>query len=545
MAECGDSTYDLIDFVNANDLQNSVLFSAQIDSINRATSKASISLVNACDALESLDLTEVEFFYHCESSTGTVEDLAFGHLAFNVGDIVYCIFSPANGNAEQRLYIIGHVDIKFTKTCAREYLIITIPYGFDLMGNPVYYYTIVDVGSKSILDLATFISQDITAPGPVSFPAAYDDAALSWINANFVNPSASPVAVTLQVRPVYSERVITEHASQPGEEPNTTVTNFTSEVDPTRYGIRTLYNIDPVYVGIPGLPSYVSTTFTSKYNQQFKSGSNNYRYEYYDALNDTSINIYLEAESSIAHDYRWTRGIWNEILDSSLDVSFSLTCKATKLDASEVTFRSKSTRFIGHVSTADALVSIPYNGGYGESYYTEIRRIGSAEGSLQSPLYWTLAGNDSKGIVTDPVLVLPPYPSASVALGSKGIYSLSKLSYNIYITEAPKYCVAVVPGSLQGAGPYDLDNTGYFECTYMSIATATLFEDIPHLENYVDNLPVSVHFQYQDSELVSLLEQVGNDLTTYAVEHRQEGYDDYIVKSAAFIVYARHLKSSL
>lgn len=162
MADCGQFEYQLIEQIGARALSTAQLLRAEINSIDRAANTADITLLDQCDATAGIDLSAVKIWYHCEFSTGTIEDLAMGHLAFNDGDIVYLVFNPAFGEVSSILYIVGHVDIHGTNRCLRpEYVVIKL--GYDLI-NPYgvvttpqgYWVTIYDAATGATLDLEAF-----------------------------------------------------------------------------------------------------------------------------------------------------------------------------------------------------------------------------------------------------------------------------------------------------------------------------------------------------------------------------------------------------
>ena len=155
---CGDSEYTMVTFADLFDLRYARIFKAVIDTVDRENNVASIVIDEDCPDLVDIDLSAVPFFYHCEDSTGTIEDLARGHLAFSDGDQVFALFVPQNGETEFRFFIIGHVDIRTNKKCEPplEYLII---YMGD-PSNPPLTVTVFDVASGCKIDLASFENLD-------------------------------------------------------------------------------------------------------------------------------------------------------------------------------------------------------------------------------------------------------------------------------------------------------------------------------------------------------------------------------------------------
>ena len=152
MAEC--PTYHLIDFVDISDMENALLLRGEINTIDSATNQANITLLDECPYVEGGGTIDVPFWYHCEDSTGTLEDLANGYKAFTEGDMVYAVFIPASGEVAQRFFIIGHVDIMGTKLCTGEYLKL-ITFG---------YVTVLDTATFSVIDINNFTITDEESP---------------------------------------------------------------------------------------------------------------------------------------------------------------------------------------------------------------------------------------------------------------------------------------------------------------------------------------------------------------------------------------------
>lgn len=176
MATCGDSEYEMIEYSDLFDLRDGKLVRAQINTINGADNTADITILDECDALSGQDLTSVPFFYHCENSKGTIEDLQQGYMAFSPYDLVYAIFIPASGDVLQRFYIIGHADIRGTNSCKPEYLLV------------VYrsFMTVINAKTGLELDLQNFVPLDSSSPeAPSELPCKLSY--LSWFSYNFRN----------------------------------------------------------------------------------------------------------------------------------------------------------------------------------------------------------------------------------------------------------------------------------------------------------------------------------------------------------------------
>lgn len=182
-----DTQYELMDFANIFDLRNARLVRAQIDTIYPDTNTAAVTLLDECTEVSALDLTQVPFFYHCDFSTGTLEDLAFGYSAFEPSQYVYMIYAPENADILERLYIIGHVDIRGTRTCCTDLIMATLPYG--KLTEEKHAITIFSPWTGTVLDMATFVNKDeLSPPKPASLPCERTEAILNWVAYNFSSP---------------------------------------------------------------------------------------------------------------------------------------------------------------------------------------------------------------------------------------------------------------------------------------------------------------------------------------------------------------------
>jgi hypothetical protein len=215
MAICDGFIYHLVELLGLPDAENSIILKAQIDDIDRVNNTADISYVTTCDP--PLTGTAVPFWFHCEFSSGTLEDLEYGHLSFKTNDLVYVIHFPAIGTApndlEERTYIVGHADMQFTRTCINEILEITQD-GYGIL---------VDIGKREIFDIDAFNErlgidpENPPAPAPdpplplpppeyscvrdgqtttCRFPAYMDAAYVTWRAAYFESSEDIPKSVT-------------------------------------------------------------------------------------------------------------------------------------------------------------------------------------------------------------------------------------------------------------------------------------------------------------------------------------------------------------
>jgi len=177
-----DYEYEQIDLATMYDLRDARLVLAQIVSVDRANNCAEITIAESCEELAGKDLSAVPFFYHCEDSTGTLEDLARGNKAFKDDEYVYCLWAPTVAELDERLYIIGHADIRVTKTCALgEYIFLRTN------GPAPYYVTIFDTSSGTTLNLEEFVNLDESSPPkPLTpFPCELTTEVVDWIAYNF------------------------------------------------------------------------------------------------------------------------------------------------------------------------------------------------------------------------------------------------------------------------------------------------------------------------------------------------------------------------
>ena len=198
MADCGESDYQAVEYSGLFDLKGAQILRAEINSIDAATNTADITLLDACEAYASRDLSEVEFFYHCEDSTGTVEDLEKGWKAFKPLDIVYVLAVPARGETPERFHVVGHVDIRGTKRCLMpEYLYIQILTGSEEVKS---FFCIFDTVSGTTLDIKDFTNLDELSPAkPASAYGVKGADVQPWVDYNF-EPTPSPQVIVPYAR---------------------------------------------------------------------------------------------------------------------------------------------------------------------------------------------------------------------------------------------------------------------------------------------------------------------------------------------------------
>lgn len=196
MADCGKLDYQLIEQVGARALDTAQLLRAEINSIDTDSNTADITLLDTCEALDGIDMSAVPFWYHCEFSSGTLEDLQKGHLAFQDGDMVYALYNSATGSAPAILHVIGHVDIRDTRVCGTsDYILIKET---NSTFHSYTYVTVFDVTAGQQLDLGTFVPLDGSPAAPAALPCVMNAAFTAWWDYNFSDPSAPlPVPFTV------------------------------------------------------------------------------------------------------------------------------------------------------------------------------------------------------------------------------------------------------------------------------------------------------------------------------------------------------------
>lgn len=169
MPDCGEYQYQAIAYRGLFDLKDAQILRAEIDSIDQANNRAAVTFLDVCESASWIDTSAVPFFYHCENSTGTIEDLANGYKAFSVGDIVYILANTGIVDvAESQAFIVGHVDQRDTNPCGDDYLAVSVLAGVS--GDTVLVRTIVDLISGNVLNLSTFVDREGSPERPASIP---------------------------------------------------------------------------------------------------------------------------------------------------------------------------------------------------------------------------------------------------------------------------------------------------------------------------------------------------------------------------------------
>lgn len=193
MADCGDSPYQAIEYRGLFDLKDAQVVRAEIVAIDRIALTAEVTLLDECDSADGLDIEAVPFFYHCETSTGTVEDLEKGHKAFVGGDMVYILLTKENGEEPAQAFIIGHVDIRGTRVCTTDILLVTQYFYYTSAWVTVY--IIINPVTGTLFDVAGFANFDGGSPAkPTSNIGVYTTAVSDWVAYNFISVSNSYTA---------------------------------------------------------------------------------------------------------------------------------------------------------------------------------------------------------------------------------------------------------------------------------------------------------------------------------------------------------------
>ena len=183
MVKYSDNTdYEMIELGNLFDLDKARIVQAQINSIDSGNNCAAITFSSECVELAGLSVNAVKFFYHCENSTGTEEDLADGHKAFKANEYVYCLWCPASPTIDERFFIIGHVDIRGTKRCLTTEILIIRAKGNATSGDM---YCLFDTSTGAILDTENFVPLDENSPAYPPAIGVWSSTVWAWIWYNF------------------------------------------------------------------------------------------------------------------------------------------------------------------------------------------------------------------------------------------------------------------------------------------------------------------------------------------------------------------------
>ena len=178
-----DTEYEMIELASLFDLDNARIVQAQIDSIDGSNNCAAITFSSECAELSGLSVDAVKFFYHCENSTGTEEDLADGHKAFKANEYVYCLWCPASPTIDERFFIIGHVDIRGTVKCFNPEILYLRLKGSAESGSV---YCLFDTSTGTLLDVENFVNIDESSPEkPSSAIGLYTSSFYAWLTYNF------------------------------------------------------------------------------------------------------------------------------------------------------------------------------------------------------------------------------------------------------------------------------------------------------------------------------------------------------------------------
>ena len=138
--ECGAEgnkfSHVLIDLGYSKNIENAIILEAELGKIERFYGTAEITLITEPDgSYPDLITEDVPFFYHCEDSDGSEDDLKKGHRAFANGEKVIILHIPSSDGFDAITYIVGHsVDpfshgnktwtFQYPQKCAPEYVVI-------------------------------------------------------------------------------------------------------------------------------------------------------------------------------------------------------------------------------------------------------------------------------------------------------------------------------------------------------------------------------------------------------------------------------------
>ena len=149
--ECGNFSHVLVDFAGYADLKDMLVVGATISDIDRDTCLASI-LLDSYDSETYPDVIseDVPFFYHCEYSTGTEEDLEQGHWAFFENDSVIVIHIKEREASPAQTYIVAHKNYKYPQPCDSDYLLFSI---YDDYENACAAWVLVDPRTGDKIDV--------------------------------------------------------------------------------------------------------------------------------------------------------------------------------------------------------------------------------------------------------------------------------------------------------------------------------------------------------------------------------------------------------
>lgn len=507
MSKCGDFNYDLIDYVNSKDLKNSKLFQAQIFSIDRKKNTAELTRMGICPFLDNVDLTAVEFFYHCEDSKGTVEDLQRGNLAFETEDIVYGIFSPRNGDIPDRLYIIGHVDIRTTRTCEEEYLLLSI---LDLREDRFYH--IVDIKNKRVLDLTDFLDRGPTYTKPPSLPCIESASFLGWFGENFRPVEDTGIPIDLKIQKFEYKYAVQE--------------SYTPNYDSTG-GIYVMKNVDHPDQG--GTIDYLYrdlfwvTPHTLEYhhNEVYYSGDTCFGFNYIDNYYQTveaSIYLVIDAVSNASAFTEWAVGTGIESTSLTGSSSISIGFKYP-FSNSLVDLLTSSSAYTAQVSSADPVLpayTVPY-----EAMQYTITHVGTGTGTSESSGNWN---NEGAGWGLNPIVVgdvhwnsngsLDPNDMKyAVAVGRSGIFSAVKTVASIFTILDPRGVIVSYP---QASSPGRGICGSQFSINFVQkcIGLGALFKDVPAIETY-SRLPVGVCLASRSVAVSDAISQAGDQLDAF------------------------------
>jgi hypothetical protein len=493
--------YELIESAGLYDMRNAQLLRAELGDIDRTECTAEVTLLDTCD-VELGNLEAVPFWYHCEFSTGTIEDLANGHLAFQPGDIVYLLFMPELGDTEQRLFIIGHVDIRGTKSCGTEYLVIT------MSGNgsaAARLFTIFDVGTMNVLDLTTFANFDEESPAaPLTFPASFQTYS-QWIDYNFAvaTPTTTvPVTITPGALPNLSFNGSTIITPGNYPDPMTCTKTFDGVQNGTGVDGSTVCSAKTrLYLSQnPSYAIYNEVSSVYNYNIYYE-----YRWNIFDGVTSETASVTAKFISTLENEYNYATSQETYNLSNTSAQSMSITCTLTPDLSAEVTRQSSyaSNTTDGYFDLED--MEVPIQSG-------------------QESLDYSQVVNHSNVL-----------RKSAFCIGAYGFYTLFVAP--VYITRTAAFVYADTPNALvplsyqPGFGYYGAEDicecfthTPYMDDVIILkknvLATATFFNAV---EKENPNAPVSPHacLRAADVNLSTALATVAEEFLDFVWEQTE------------------------
>lgn len=425
MADCGSSDYQAIEYSGLFDLKNAQILRAEIVSIDQAADPptAEITLLDVCEAYTPSDLSAVEFYYHCEDSTGTAEDLAKGYLAFSPHDIVYVLAVPETRDAPNRFYIVGHVDIRGTLPCVEEFLLV----GLDgnVSGNPEdgveIWITIFDVKAGEVLDLSVFQNKDELSPDmPDTFPCRFS-VYQAWMEYNFAAAtSACEVGIVIIDGYEIDSGTVTANIYETYSN-GSNICNITKYGSESTTGIHSLGSENHLGLNYNAVTGYTRFEETRNFEDRYPYGT--LWWELIDSTTESTIPVFIDFTATETRIGVWdsSRPITtNYDVDSAVSVRFKRPGAVTMLSldfSSSIGGTSADTPATGvfkHCRSLTPIKPVSCTGAIG--FYILALCEDDAKESDRVSIYW--GGRTSSPVVCDwqNMVLSDPYHSSTGSL---------------------------------------------------------------------------------------------------------------------------------